>query len=218
MSRVTIIDYGINNIKSVERGIEEIGFQPLLSSDPDIIFKSDRLILPGVGAFENGMSELSKTSGLIDSIKEFSRSGKPMIAICLGMQMLLDLSYENGNFDGLGLIPGKVMPIPSSDDPIHVRKIPHVQWNSLIMSKKECWDNTYLNNIQIHDYFYFVHSYMAVTDNKADTIAYSEYEGIKLPAVIRKDNITGFQFHPEKSANAGLKILKNFMLDDQIKL
>ena len=214
MSEVVIIDYGINNIKSVQRGIEGIGYKPIISSDPDTIIKSNRLILPGVGAFENGMNELKKSKGLIESIKEFVDSGKPMIAICLGMQMLLDCSYENGEFEGLGLIPGKVKIIPSIENSSLVRKIPHVQWNSLQANGSDnLWNKTYLNNINSSHYFYFVHSYMAVTSEKKHTIAYTEYEGIKLPAVIKKNNIMGFQFHPEKSASSGLKILKNFMLD-----
>lgn len=214
MTKITIIDYGMNNIKSVHRAISEIGFNSILSSDPDVILKSDRVILPGVGAFENGMKELNKISGLISSIKEFVNSGKPLIAICLGMQMLLDLSSENGKHIGLGLIPGKVDIIPSHNDKKLLRKIPHVQWNSLLTERTdELWKNTHLKSTTKNDFFYFVHSYMAIPKSKEDCLAYCEYEGLIIPAVIKRENITGFQFHPEKSSKSGLKILENFILE-----
>ena len=214
MKNVTIIDYGMNNIKSVERAISEIGYNSVLSSNPNVILKSDRLILPGVGAFENGMKALYKVPNLISSIKEFVKTGKPLVAICLGMQMLLDSSSENGQHVGLSLIPGEVNIIPNHNNKKLIRKIPHVQWNSLkIKNSYEQWKDTYLKDTSEDDFFYFVHSYMAVPKNENDCLAYCDYEGLMLPAVIKKDNVIGFQFHPEKSARPGLKVLENFMLE-----
>jgi glutamine amidotransferase len=211
-SHITIIDYGINNIKSIQRAISEIGHDAKLAANPDEIKNAEKLILPGVGSFENGMKNLSNVDGMIEAIYEFVKSGKLVIAICLGMQMLLDSSEENGLHKGLGIISGSVKKIPIKKENGGLRKIPHVQWNKLkAVPDLQRWENTYLKNVKHDDYFYFVHSYVSIPKDKKFLIATSEYEGIDLPAVINKENITAFQFHPEKSGQSGLIILENFV-------
>ena len=211
-SHITIVDYGINNIKSIQRAINEIGYDPNLASNPDQIKDAEKLILPGVGSFENGMNNLTNINGMIEAIHEFIKSGKPMIAICLGMQMLLDTSEENGLHKGLGIVSGSVKKIPSEKENGSIRKIPHVQWNKLKATPHlQSWKNTYLKDVKHDDYFYFIHSYVSIPNNKKFLIATSEYEGIELPAVINKENVTAFQFHPEKSGQSGLIILENFV-------
>ena len=211
-THVTIIDYGINNITSIQRAINEIGYKVQLSSNPEEVKDAQKLILPGVGSFKNGMQNLLNINGMIESITEFIKKGNPMIAICLGMQMLLDNSEENGIHKGLGIISGSVKKIPRKKKDGTERKIPHVQWNKLNTTPTSPnWKNTCLKDVKANDFFYFVHSYIAIPNENNLLIATSEYEGTDLPAVIMKENITAFQFHPEKSGQNGLRILENFI-------
>ncbi len=211
MSKVVIVDYGIGNIKSVQRGLEKVGAGVKLSSDPKEIAAADHLVLPGVGAFEDGMKGLSG-AGVIDAIKKFAQTGRPLLGICLGMQMLMERSEENGSHSGLGLIPGVVKLIPKETEGMHARKIPHIGWNGIHYNTGcDEQQRSVLQSTPDGECFYFVHSYMAVPNDTQNLLAYCEYEGLKIPAAVNKDNIVGLQFHPEKSAGAGLAVLAEFM-------
>lgn len=213
MKGVVIIDYGMGNIKSVQRGLEYVGANVILSSDPNIISSADRLVLPGVGAFEEGMKGLEE-AGLITAIYEFVKSGNPLLGICLGMQMLLEHSEEHGSHQGLGLIQGSVKAIPQYESDKFVRKTPHIGWSSLkLLTHEHDRNGTCLRNTSLDESFYFVHSFMAVPDNSKDLLAQCEYEDLLITAAVRSENLTGLQFHPEKSGESGLKILQSFVSD-----
>ena len=211
MSNVVVVDYGMGNIKSVQRGLERARATVTLSSIPEEIAKAERLVLPGVGAFKDGMEGLSE-AGVIPAIDEFVKKGNPLMGICLGMQMLLERSEEHGSHSGLGFIPGIVSAVPEKEDGKHVRKIPHIGWNTLHCPISQSdWHGSILSDIAEDDYFYFVHSFMAVPENSENLLAYAEYENLRVTAAVRKDNVMGFQFHPEKSGDSGLKILESFI-------
>jgi len=210
MTDVVIIDYGVGNLKSIQRGFEKVDVAVKLSSDPEVIFKAGRLVLPGVGAFEAGMRGLQQR-GLVDAIHGFVKTGNPLLGICLGMQMFLDKSEEHGEHQGLGLISGAVKRIPENDQGEFKRKIPHIGWTALYDSTNSKWQNSCLKEIGQGEYFYFVHSYMVILEDKKHVLAECKGEGLTVTAAVKKENITGLQFHPEKSGEAGLKILKIFM-------
>ena len=210
-SDVVVIDYGIGNLLSVQRGLEYCGADVTVTDDKDIIMNATRVVLPGVGAFSDGMKNLNKT-GLNHVVCDYAASGKPLLGICLGMQMLLNESEEFGFSQGLGLISGNVIAIPSLNIENKNHKIPHIGWNSLKLPEgREQWDGTLLNNVVPGESVYFVHSFMAEVSSSEHQIANCLYGGIKISAVIGSGNIIGCQFHPEKSGDVGLKILKHFI-------
>ena len=198
---IAIIDYGVGNLFSLKSSLKKIGVESCVSADPEVLRQADKLILPGVGAFADAAQKL-RQSGLDKVVKEQAALGKPLLGICLGMQMLFEKSYEYGEHDGLGLIKGQVVGmagiIPSE------LKIPHIGWNSLQMPKP----SKLFKYIKPDDYVYFVHSFYA-TNCDESVIATTEY-GATLTAAVEKDNIYGCQFHPEKSGGVGLDILKAF--------
>ena len=198
---LAIIDYGVGNIFSLYSSFKFIGEDVVLTNDKKIIDSCSHIILPGVGAFADAKRKLDE-SGMADVVKEQVKTGKPLMGICLGMQMLFDKSLKYGEHAGLGLIGGSVMPI--SDVIPSDLKIPHIGWNSLEFTRESKLFK-YINN---GDHVYFVHSFYAA-DCAADTIAVSEY-GAPLTAAVAKDNVYGCQFHPEKSGEVGLNILKAF--------
>ncbi|MBR6230854.1 MAG: imidazole glycerol phosphate synthase subunit HisH [Lachnospiraceae bacterium] len=198
---IAIIDYGVGNLFSLKSSFAAIGEEAAATGDPDIIRKADKLILPGVGAFEDAAVKL-KESGIAEVIKEEAASGKPLLGICLGMQLLFDRSLEYGEHDGLGLIKGVVKPMEGLISP--ELKIPHIGWNPLIIKK----EHPLFSKINNGDCVYFVHSFFADECEDA-VIATAEYD-IELTAAVAKDNIMGCQFHPEKSGDVGLDILKAF--------
>jgi imidazole glycerol-phosphate synthase subunit HisH len=210
MNNVVIVDYGMSNLRSVQRGFEKVGAKVTLSSNYSDVATADRLVLPGVGAFESGMNGL-KDLNLVEAIHDFVKTGNSLLGICLGMQMFLDYSEENGNHKGLGLISGGVKKIPVGDSKENSRKIPHIGWAALQKPQKIHWNDSCLEKIQTGGFFYFVHSYMAVTENKEDLLAQCEDEGLLVAAAIKKDNVTGLQFHPEKSGEIGLRVLNKFI-------
>ena len=193
-----IIDYGAGNLFSVQNALNFLGAENKISKNPEDIRSADRLILPGVGAFPDAMKMLDE-AGLTEVIKEQARI-KPLMGICLGMQMLFDKSYEFGETAGLGLIPGTVELMHPAGDLV----IPHIGWNAL-EKNEPC---ALLSDVDEGDYVYFVHSFAAVTDSK-NVAAYCDY-GMKVPALVMSGKVFGCQFHPEKSGKTGLSILKSF--------
>ena len=198
---IAIIDYGVGNLFSLKSSFAAIGQDVTVTSDKSVIEKAEKIILPGVGAFRDAAKKL-KESGLDEVVVSEAKSGKPLMGICLGMQMLFEKSYEYGEYDGLGLIKGSIRPV-SGVIPSDL-KIPHIGWNPLIF-KKQSKLFKYINN---GDCVYFVHSYYAA-DCENSVIATAEY-GAELTAAVESGNIYGCQFHPEKSGDTGLKILRAF--------
>lgn len=198
---ISIIDYGVGNLFSLRSSLRAIGIDADYTGNPAEIRKADKLILPGVGAFRDAREALRST-GLDRVVQEEAGKGKPLMGICLGMQMLFDLSYEYGEYEGLGLIPGEIVPMEGripKDLPI-----PHIGWNELILKQP----SPLMKNTANGDYVYFVHSYYAETTAEY-VIATTDY-GVEMTAAVQKDNVYGCQFHPEKSSEVGLSILKAF--------
>ena len=208
MKKITIIDYGCGNILNLIRAIRFLGYETETTHDKKKIINSSHVILPGVGAFGNAMKQLEKYN-LQNTILEYAKLNKPLFGICLGMQILLTVGYEFGVHKGLGLIEGEVIKI--LDKKNKEIKIPHIGWNEIYPNndKKE-WKNKILSNSLIGKSFYFVHSFVCLTKNPYSTIAVCNYSGISIPAVVSVNNVFGCQFHPEKSADNGLAVLKNF--------
>lgn len=198
---VAIIDYGVGNLFSLQCSLKRIGVEAVVTKDADVIKNADRIILPGVGAFGDAADKLRAT-GLVDVIKAEAQSGKPFLGICLGMQLLFDKGYEYGEHEGLGFIKGNVIPLEGKI-PAELN-IPHMGWNALSLDKN-CPLFKYIDD---GDCVYFVHSYYA-TDCNDSIVATAEY-GIPVTASVARGNIFGCQFHPEKSGETGLKILKAF--------
>ena len=194
-----ILDYGVGNLFSLRSSFAVIGEPSEISSDPAVIQSADRIILPGVGAFKDAMEKL-KASGLVSVLKSAAAKGTPILGICLGMQLLFEKSYEYGEHEGLGFLKGVVAPIPANG-----LKIPHMGWNALEFGAKKHPLFRYLSE---GDYVYFVHSYAAVNCDDS-VIARTEY-GSPVTAAVAHVNVMGCQFHPEKSGDVGLKILKAF--------
>lgn len=201
---IAIIDYGVGNLFSLKSSFAFIDKEAVVTGDPEVIEKCDRIILPGVGAFSDAAKKL-KESGLGDVVKEQAAKGKPVLGICLGMQLLFEKSYEYGEYEGLGLIKGNVRPI--ADVVGKELKIPHIGWNALIFPKDKEKSPLYKYTNE-GDFVYFVHSYYAADCDESIT-AVSEY-GTMITASVQNGNIYGAQFHPEKSGNVGLGILKAF--------
>jgi glutamine amidotransferase len=199
MKRIVIIDYGLGNLRSVQKGLEHVGASPAISGNPEEILAADGVILPGVGAFIDAMKCLVP---LKETVAEFAESGKPMLGICLGQQVLMSSSEEGGLTDGLDLIQGKVLRFPKSE-----LKVPHMGWNNIKIKQ----DHPLFRGIPDGSFVYFVHSYYVDTTAE-NTLASCEY-GLEFSASVvnSKGNVMGTQFHPEKSGATGLKILKNFV-------
>ena len=199
---IAIVDYGVGNLFSLESSFAKIGTKVTVTSDESVIRSADKIILPGVGAFGDAAEKL-KNSGLGDVVVSEAKNGKPVMGICLGMQLLFEKSFEYGEHQGLGLLHGSVVPMKGviPED----LKIPHIGWNALDFTSKESKLFRFIKN---GDFVYFVHSYFA-TDCDEDVIAYTEY-GANLCAAVERDNVFGCQFHPEKSGDVGLAILRGF--------
>ena len=213
MSTVGIIDYGVGNLFSVTCALEHVGARVDIVSNEAEIKQAERLILPGVGAFAKGMDELAKRN-LIEPIKAHVASGKPLLGICLGMQMLLDYSDEFGHTEGLGFFKGGVKAIPVTGADGRPHRIPHVGWNELRLpgsAPDERWGSSLLEAIEPLDSVYFANSFHAVCENPADVISSCHYNGRILTAAIKSGQTYGVQFHPERSGPVGLKIIKNFL-------
>ncbi len=199
---IAIVDYGVGNLFSLVSSFSAIGEDAIATSDVELIKKADKIVLPGVGAFEDASKKLFN-SGLAEVVIEQVKKGKPLLGICLGMQLLFEKSFEYGKHKGLGLIKGQIRPIEEVIP--NGYKIPHIGWNALNFVKK---DSKLFKNINDGDYVYFVHSYYA-TDCDESVSATAEY-GAMLTASVESGNVYGCQFHPEKSGTVGLNILKAF--------
>jgi glutamine amidotransferase len=208
--QVTVVDYGIGNLFSVQRALERCGGDVTLSGDPAVLECAERLVLPGVGAFAGGMHGL-RERGLVEPIRRFAASGRPLLGNCLGMQMLATTSEEFGVHEGLGLIPGRVVAVPDRDVQGRPHKIPHIGWTALHAPSGASWRDSLLADTAQGTSFYLVHSYAVLPDEPAHRLADCEYGGHAVCAAIARGRITGFQFHPEKSGEAGLGILRRFL-------
>lgn len=204
---IVIVDYGIGNVESIANAFASQGVQTILSRDPKVLSNAEGLILPGVGAFAHGMNNLKKYN-LIPIITDYVNTGKPLLGICLGMQLLLEESEEFGITKGLGFIKGKVIKLPVSKN--EKIKLPHISWNS-IKKKNIDWNDTILNSIEQDSDMYFVHTFVAKLENENEILSTTNYFDAEFCSSLKKDNIFGCQFHPEKSSIHGLSIIKNYI-------
>ncbi|MCM3635778.1 imidazole glycerol phosphate synthase subunit HisH [Paenibacillus camelliae] len=195
---IAIIDYGMGNLHSVSKAIERLGYEVISTDQPDQILSADAVILPGVGAFGDAMHNLNET-GLGEVAKQYAASGKPMLGICLGMQLLFEQSEEYGLHQGLGLLQGKVVKFQGDF------KIPHMGWNKLTFLQS----SPLFSSLE-EGHVYFVHSYHALVDNKQNLLATGDYYG-PVTAIVANENVYGMQFHPEKSGELGMELLRNFL-------
>jgi glutamine amidotransferase len=209
MKKVAIIDYGCGNILNLVRAVKYLGYKVEVTNEKKKIISSSNVIFPGVGSFGNAVKKLKKYD-LKNIITEYVSLNKPFLGICLGMQLLLSQSEEFGIHKGLNIIEGKNVKISNKNN--SKIKIPHVGWNDIYPTKnKKSWNNKILANIPIGTNFYFVHSFIALTKNEQVTNAVCNYYETSIPAVVSIENIFGCQFHPEKSGENGLNVLKNFL-------
>jgi glutamine amidotransferase len=208
--QVTIIDYGVGNIYSVGRAFEVCGAEVVFASKPEQISAAHHLVLPGVGAFESGMAGLHNRN-LVDPILAHAAACKPLMGICLGMQMFASVSEEFGEHKGLNLIPGLVCPLPKLTTEGVTQKVPHISWAELYKTPGADWQQSSLSGINEGDSVYLVHSFAMHTDNLEHQLAFSNFGGYRVCTVIRSGALIGCQFHPEKSGSVGLKILVTFL-------
>lgn len=207
---VTVIDYGIGNLLNVVRALEHCGAAVRLvdkASAADI--DSPRLVLPGVGAFGNGMTEL-RARGFDDLVKRFADTGRPFLGICVGMQMMFDASEEMGEHEGLGLLAGRVQAVPAVGADGSPHRIPHIGWRPLERAR-ESWEGSILADLQPRERVYFVHSFAAQPTQDGVRLAHVDYDGQSICAAVHRCNLHGCQFHPERSALPGLAMLRRFL-------
>ena len=211
MPAVVVVDYGIGNLFSVRQALEAAGADVAVTGEPAAVASADRLVVPGVGAFGDVVAELRLRS-LQDPVLEMAASGRPLLGICVGMQMLFDVGEEFGSHQGLGLLPGRVRPIPRVGADGHPHKIPHVGWDPLYPpGGGNGWQGTILADLEPGAAVYFVHSFAAEPQVEGDRLADTLYSGLALCAAVQRDNVMGCQFHPEKSGPVGLSILGRFV-------
>lgn len=211
--RVGILDYGTGNLFSVAQAVEACGGVAITTSSQADLGNCDRIILPGVGAFATGMDRL-RDGGFVEFLQDLAVKGKPMLGICLGMQLLFDRSEEMGDHPGLGIFKGTVKEIPRKTAEGTPRRVPHIGWNTLCpVTGSTSWKKTELKALDERASVYFVHSFHPIPKDKSDILAIAHYEGVEITAVVRKKNVLGCQFHPEKSGTVGLSILSNWIME-----
>lgn len=209
--KVTVIDYGLSNLRSVQNAFAHCGAETLLTSSAADVRAAEALVLPGVGAFRDGMAGLERL-GLVEVIRQKAAEGTPLLGICLGMQMLFDESEEFGTCPGLGLIPGRVVRIPDTDLQGHPQKVPHIDWDPLFPAGgRTDFAGTVLEKVAPGQECYFIHSYEAKPADEADRLADTRYGGRDVCAVAAHGSVVGCQFHPEKSGPVGLSIISQFL-------
>jgi glutamine amidotransferase len=196
---IAVIDYGMGNLRSVEKALKSLGADVVVTGDPEVVKQADGVVLPGVGAFGDAMENLTR-QGLIGAIEQAAASGTPFLGICLGMQLLLTTSEEHGLHRGLNLLPGHVKRFQGEF------KIPHIGWNDLTLHR----ESPLLDGVENGDYVYWVHSLYVVPEDRGVLLATTDYHG-EVPGIIGRGNVFGIQFHPEKSSRVGLMILRNFL-------
>jgi glutamine amidotransferase len=197
---ITIVDYGIGNLHSVRKAVEFVGGEAIVTGDPALFQKADKVILPGVGAFKDGMRGLA-SSGFIPAIESFVASGRPLLGICLGMQLLFEQSREAGRHTGLGILPGQVRALEPDG-----LKVPQIGWNQLVVQK----ESPLFTQVGSGSYVYFNHSFYCQPTDPGNILATTDY-GASFAAVVGSGQVFGFQFHPEKSQRVGLQLLQNFV-------
>jgi glutamine amidotransferase len=202
-NRVAIIDYGLCNLFSVVNACRYVGLEPVITSDYNEIMSCGGAILPGVGAFGEAMAQI-RHNKLDKAICEFVKSKKPFMGVCLGLHLLFDRSEEFGEFEGLGIIPGKVKKIPSK-----YGKVPQVGWNTIELSKST-HSQEIASTVDKNEFMYFIHSYYVIPENYHDILTYTDYGDLRYCSSISRDNVWAFQFHPEKSGEAGIQIYRQF--------
>jgi imidazole glycerol-phosphate synthase subunit HisH len=208
---VTLIDYGIGNLFSVTRAFEVCGAEVQLADSASALKSAQRVVLPGVGAFSDGMRGLEERH-LVGALREYASSGRPLLGICLGMQLLLSASEEFGEHKGLGIVPGRVVPVDARQPDGASRKIPHIGWSEIVPGPaRGSWQGSILDGLQSGTAMYFVHSFTASPDDDALRLADCDYEGTRVCAALQAGNVTACQFHPERSGVRGLQVIRNFI-------
>jgi glutamine amidotransferase len=202
---IALIDYGVGNLRSVEKALAAVGAEVRLTDQADEILAAEKAVLPGVGAFGDGLAGL-RARGLDEVVKELARRGTPLLGICLGMQLLFETGEEMGEQPGLGLLPGRVRRFPVGRDAIPSYKVPQTGWNQILFERP----HPLLAGLSAGDYAYFNHSYYCDATDPADVLAWTEY-GLRYASVVGRGRLYGVQFHPEKSQAVGLQILRNFV-------
>jgi glutamine amidotransferase len=211
-TKITLLDYGMCNMLNVARALEHAGADVRVTEDPMDAVAAERLVVPGVGAFSECMRAVNDL-GHGDAIREFVKSGRPMLGICVGMQILFEASEEFGETPGLGILPGRVRMVPNTTTTGARQRVPHIGWNHLIEPQAgQTWDKTLLEPFgTVGPAVYFVHSFAAQPSNDDDRLADCDYGGHRISAMVKRDNLTATQFHPERSGTVGLRMLKEFL-------
>jgi len=197
--KLVVVDYGAGNLRSVAIALARLGLDPVVASEPEAVRSADALVLPGVGAAADTMNNLARR-GLVDPIREYIAGGRPFLGVCMGLQVLFEVSEEGGEHPCLGILPGRVRRLPDG------LKVPHMGWNRL---RQRC-PHPIFDGIPDGAFFYFVHSYYAQPEDPSVVVGETDY-GVTFPAVVAEDNIVATQFHPEKSAESGLLLYENFL-------
>ncbi len=210
--KVTILDYGMCNLLNVARAFEHVGADVLVTEDPHAVHDAERLVVPGVGAFRDSMQEVS-TRGFADAIRRFIDTGRPLFGICVGMQILFDASEEFGEHAGLGVLPGRVKAVAAVTCDGASQRVPHIGWNHLVEPEGgRPWSGTLLDPlVGTSPAVYFVHSFAAVPDRPSDRLADCVYGGHRICAAVQRDNLVAAQFHPERSGEIGLELVRRFV-------
>lgn len=210
--KITIADYGVGNLLNVARAFQHCGADVHVTENPAEIADAERLVVPGVGAFEDSIGELTKR-GFADEIKRYAESARPLFGICVGMQMLFDVSEEFGEHKGLGILTGKVRAVPNTTTSGQMQRVPHIGWGHLIPPENgRSWEGTFLQSFEtVRPAVYFVHSYAAYPERDSDRLADCLYGGHRICAAVKRDNILATQFHPERSGEIGLTMVRSFL-------
>lgn len=210
-AKITIVDYGMGNLLNVARAFDHIGVEVLVTEDPAQAARADRLVVPGVGAFKDSVGAV-RSRGFDKAILEFSQTKRPFLGICVGMQMLFDASDEFGDNSGLGVLSGRVKPVPAQTADGETQRIPHIGWNELVEPEtSRSWDGTLLQDAPPKPAVYFVHSFAAVPSDTSIRLADCIYGGHRICAAVQNENVMATQFHPERSGQLGLNILRHFV-------